>query len=37
MVAQQGGNFCLYGLRQQCACAVAQDLGQRIRKSSWLR
>jgi hypothetical protein len=37
MVAQQGGNFRLYGLRQQCACAVALDLGQRIRKSSWLR
>src|SRR5262249_24184053 len=37
MVAEQGRNFRLYGLRQQRSCAVAQHLGQRIGKSSWLR
>src|SRR5712691_11612085 len=36
MVAEQGCNFGLDGLRQQCSRAVAQHLGQRISKSSWL-
>jgi len=27
MVAEQGRNFGLHGLRQQRSCAVAQDLG----------
>jgi hypothetical protein len=27
MVAEQGRNFGLQGLRQQRSCAVAQDLG----------
>src|SRR5271165_5696077 len=36
MVAEQGRNFGLNGLRQQRSRAVAQNLGQRIGKSSWL-
>src|SRR5947208_16879348 len=36
MAAQQGCNLGLDGLRQQRAGAIAQNLGQRISKSSWL-
>ena len=36
MGAEQGGNLGLDGLRQQRSRAVAQHLGQRIGKSSWL-
>jgi hypothetical protein len=36
MGAEQGCNLGLDGLRQQRSRAVAQHLGQRIRKSSWL-
>ena len=36
MAAEQGGNLGLDGLRQQRSRAVAQNLGQRIGKSSWL-
>ena len=32
----QGGHFGLDGLRQKRSRAVAQGLGQRVRKSSWL-
>src|ERR1700756_4631984 len=37
MAAEQGRNLGLDGLRQQRTRAVAQNLGQRIGKSSWLR
>src|SRR5581483_6851311 len=33
---KQGRDLSLHRLRQQPACAVAQHLGQRIGKSSWL-
>ena len=36
MTVEQGRNLGLDGLRQQCSRAVAQHLGQRIGKSSWL-
>jgi hypothetical protein len=36
MGAEQGCNLGLDGLRQQRSRAVAQNLGQRISKSSWL-
>src|ERR1700745_4218207 len=36
MRAEQGGNLSLDRLRLQRSCAVAQHLGQRIGKSSWL-
>ena len=36
MAAEQGRNLGLDGLRQQRSRAVAQNLGQRIGKSSWL-
>src|SRR5262245_56359994 len=36
MRAEQGGNLSLDRLRHQRSCAVAQHLGQRIDKSSWL-
>ena len=36
MEAEQGCNLGLDGLRQQRSRAVAQNLGQRISKSSWL-
>jgi len=36
VAAEQGGNLRLDGLRQQRSRAVAQNLGQRIGKSSWL-
>jgi hypothetical protein len=35
MRAEQGGNLSLDRVRQQRSCAVAQNLGQRIGKSSW--
>src|SRR3981081_3497269 len=34
--AEQSRHFCLDGLCQQRSRAVAQNLGQRIGKSSWL-
>src|SRR5262249_55822999 len=34
--AEQGPDLGLDSLRQQRSCAVAQNLGQRIGKSSWL-
>jgi hypothetical protein len=34
--AEQGSDLGLDSLRQQRSCAVAQNLGQRIGKSSWL-
>src|SRR5207253_8048163 len=37
MAAEQARNLSLDGLRQKRARAVAQNLGQRIGKSSWLR
>src|SRR5262249_30250981 len=37
VAAEQGGNLRLDGLRQQRSRAVAQNLGQRISKTSWLR
>src|SRR5256714_15478100 len=37
MAAEQARNLSLDGLRQKRARAVAQCLGQRIGKSSWLR
>src|SRR6266568_3034746 len=37
MAAEQARNLSLDGLRQKRARAVAQNLGQRIAKSSWLR
>src|SRR6266566_5175466 len=37
MAAEQARNLSLDGLRQKRARAVAQNLGQRMRKSSWLR
>ncbi len=36
MAAEQGRHFRLDGLRQQRSRAVAQNLGQRVGKSSWL-
>src|SRR3954465_10253614 len=36
MAAEQSRHFHLDGLRQQRSRAVAQNLGQRIAKSSWL-
>jgi hypothetical protein len=36
MAAEQSRHFRLDGLRQQRSRAVAQNLGQRIGKSSWL-
>src|ERR1700716_963182 len=36
MAAEQSRHFCLDGLRQQRSRAVAQNLGQRVGKSSWL-
>jgi hypothetical protein len=36
MVAEQGRNLGLDGMRQQRSCAVAQNLGQWVGKSSWL-
>ena len=37
VAAEQSGNLRLDGLRQQRSRAVAQNLGQRISKTSWLR
>src|SRR5262245_57545652 len=37
MAAEQARNLSLDGLRQKRSRAVAQNLGQRIGKSSWLR
>src|SRR5262249_60107220 len=37
MTAEQARNLGLEGLRQKRSRAVAQNLGQRISKSSWLR
>src|SRR5262249_8054086 len=37
MAAEQARNLGLDGLRQNRSRAVAQNLGQRIGKSSWLR
>src|SRR6516225_4596440 len=37
MAAEQARNLGLDGLRQNRSRAVAQNLGQRIAKSSWLR
>ena len=37
MAAEQARNLSLDGLRQKRSRAVAQNLGQRIAKSSWLR
>jgi hypothetical protein len=37
MAAEQGRNFGLDRLRQKRSRAVAQNLGQRVCKSSWLR
>src|SRR6202035_408610 len=37
MAAEQGRDFGLNRLHQQRSRAVAQNLGQRISKSSWLR
>jgi hypothetical protein len=37
MAGKQGRNLGLDRLRQQRSRAVAQNLGQRIGKSSWLR
>jgi hypothetical protein len=36
MAAEQGRNLGFDSLRQQRTGAVAQDIGRRIRKSSWL-
>jgi hypothetical protein len=36
MPGQQGCYLGLDGLRQQCSRTIAQHLGQRVRKSSWL-
>src|SRR5579871_4992523 len=36
LAAQKGSNFGLDSLRQQRSGAAAQNLGQRIGKSSWL-
>jgi hypothetical protein len=36
VAAKQGRHFGLDGLRQKRSRAVAQGLGQRVRKSSWL-
>jgi hypothetical protein len=36
MNAGQRRDFGLDRLRQQCSCAIAQDLGQWIGKTSWL-
>src|ERR671930_1793995 len=36
MRAEQGWDLGLDRLRQQRSCAVAQNLGQRISKTSWL-
>jgi hypothetical protein len=36
MGAEQGCDLGLDGLRQQRSGAIAQDIGQRISKSSWL-
>src|SRR5258706_11674711 len=37
MAAEEAGNLGLVRLRQKRSRAVAQNLGQRIAKSSWLR
>jgi hypothetical protein len=37
MAAEQARNLGLDGLREKRSRAIAQNLGQRIGKSSWLR
>jgi hypothetical protein len=36
MAAEQGRDFGLNSLGQKCSCTIAQNLGQRISKTSWL-
>src|ERR1700687_5957222 len=37
MTAEEAGNLGLHGMRQQRSRAVAQNLGQWVRKRPWLR
>src|ERR1019366_10328073 len=37
MAAEEAGNLGLHGMRQQRSRAVAQNLGQWVRKRPWLR